>query len=341
MMGIEDILETIQSALFLKISLSVSEHLVPGELNIIIDEFSNPDTLIAIRDIRSQFPTTRIALIATEFLTRDFLGGYTFNRFSRDFRSNTKSFYARCLKTNFSVLRSLKKQFFSEPQNYVVFDYMHQRCQGFIKALSLIDLIVTVHEGIACSLRNFSAKTHQTLPALYSIFPVIDFRVFDDYFQKSRLAFAFEVTGSVTRYRKRIVEDINAVLSHTLTNFEPVRTRSFAEQTKYDGMPSAAFSIHAPQTADWQFSSPMRIYRSLRQGQAPLLTKKFGDHPIEGVGLYFDGDPEFFIRLHQSWRTNFSGLVSSFRDSIRAYNELARRENRHVLEAMTSSTLIE
>ena len=88
--GIGDVLFTLATYFSRHFNVLVSESLVPNEINVLIDEFSQRTFVDNVRRTRVEYPNTRFILMATEFVTEmSIFGcsfGNTFNYF--DIRDN-------------------------------------------------------------------------------------------------------------------------------------------------------------------------------------------------------------------------------------------------------------
>lgn len=97
----------------------------------------------------------------------------------------------------------------------------------------------------------------------------------------------------------------------------------------------AAFSLHPPQTMNWKYSSPTRLFRALDQdGNIPVLTHYFNQHPIEDVCLVYEGNQtildmyDFYHDKNKAWAYLLPRLDR--------YAQTAELENNKVVQKMIS-----
>src|SRR5215472_8040448 len=67
--GISEPLYTLRGYFSRHCDTFLSETFVPGELNVLIDEFSNPAIVAQVRNLKARDPDTRLVVMATEFVT--------------------------------------------------------------------------------------------------------------------------------------------------------------------------------------------------------------------------------------------------------------------------------
>jgi hypothetical protein len=329
--GIGEILYSLYRCLGKKFSVVTSTRIRPDAINVIIDEFSNPNMAPALSRVKELHPRTKYIIVATEFLTEISLFGIelgrTFNFFGGvgDWKALTKS----------SVRRALRLK----P------GYMPSRYSGFLAALGLCDMLLVTHPAIADSLAAHGAGPSRRPPPLL-LYPEIelDFPIK----RLEKLRFGFTMSGTLTRYRKQCVhtllkqlDDLHVpvyaytpfsdssqlVLSAGGVGFD----RDFADS-------DYLFNLNPPQNAKWPYSSPMRILRAALLGQIPVITKRTDDHPIEGIATLWNPRTSA-VALWELAEFNREALVNDYIKSVAKYNAIATGKSAQVLSAL--STLLE
>src|SRR5690349_561068 len=191
MHGIGEILYSLYTSMAAHHSVMVSPSIRPDAINVIIDEFSNPMLVTALRRVKERHPRTRYIVVATEFVTDVCLLGLglgrTFNFFGTvgDWKALIKTHLRRAITGRHS--------------------YLHRRYTGFIEVLSLCDLLLATHPAILSGLAMLgdgSARRPQPL----LLYPEIELD-----FSPTRLEelpFGFTMSGTLTRFRRRCVRKL-------------------------------------------------------------------------------------------------------------------------------------
>ena len=134
--GIGDVLFTLATYFSRHFNVLVSESLVPNEINVLIDEFSQRTFVDNVRRTRVEYPNTRFILMATEFVTEmSIFGcsfGNTFNYF--DIRDNFRQW-----------LELIAYKFGIKPHA----PYLLSRYRGFVDVLDCVDLVLCTHIAVA------------------------------------------------------------------------------------------------------------------------------------------------------------------------------------------------
>lgn len=193
--GIVEMVHALHSYFSRHFTTLVSELLVPGTINVLIDEFTKQYLITVMREVREADPTTRFVIMATEFVTRMApLGiplGNTFNYFKtvQDYRDLLRHFGHRL------GLRRLPP-------------YYEARYRGFVAALPEVDLLLCAHPAVAATLSLLPAEVRRALPVPLTLFPEIDVaRVATDPRLYLRPA-GVMMTGTLTRFRARVARDM-------------------------------------------------------------------------------------------------------------------------------------
>jgi hypothetical protein len=347
LVGINEIIYTLYSALSENLPVKLTRSLKPDAVNIIIDEFASSADLLAIEQTKTLYPNTKIVVVATEFVTPVTVLGVELLR--------TFNFFGNFRDWRVLVGATIRSLFGGMPP------YMRLRYLGFIGMMKYCDLLAGVHEAILPTVAELVAESAPHLPAPLMVYPRITLSAL----QKNRLAdlpVGFTMTGTQTRYRLRILRELIKSFKRTgwyapvykHTPFElPVAAASFAnDSTTRDSVspdapnfpsylraqynsasPEYLFNLNPPQTADWPYSSPMRILRAILIGQIPVLTEKFHDHILEDVASLWDGKTETATRLGTWQLLDRQIWLADYMRSIEAYDREARARNRPFVSA--------
>ena len=318
--GIEDYINSFEY-LFRKrgFDFAVSEKLHDDALNLLIDEFTNHAVNAYIAKFTKSARNAKLVLVLTEFIEKQFLVtslnnfegmgeaatlafANCFLRHMRDdFRKPRMSDYFiavlyapvmiwvlgklsaeyiyRVPRGGKAAKRELKRRYLYRHL------YMHSRYLGLESMLGHMDAVVLAHQGIQRGYVEMCRAIDNMPECLGVFYQEFSTDGLDGMMLVNKRA-AIEMTGSITRFRRsekvRINRQIALLgLSHWLGQ---VSSRGFKEGRSEEGQ--AAFSIHPPQQKNWPYCSPTRIYRALVvDHNIPILTKRYGQHPIEDLCL--------------------------------------------------------
>lgn len=362
--GIEDYIELFVNVLGKRgIVVEVSENLVPDAVNLIIDEFTNACKNKYISSFKSAHPRTRFVYVLTEFVSRKY-GVESFNHFGgimdsayisvinvvarhkrydfdraelRDYLTAIMflplivlSLASRCLS---ALWLSLAYRKWVNPLERLVKDkhrllYFHLRYLGLKSYLKYSDAVILSHEGIEDGVRrsNLLISDQKNLGVIY---PALNEKTIIEKIMCGKEPY-IEITGSITPYRQEWTERINSLILFLgiARNFGYCKTFSFGDKADEN---RGAFSLHPPQTKNWPYSSPTRIYRALSVDfNLPVLTHYFGQNPIEDV-CYVIKDNKFLEELHEMY-VDRDKLIEFLAPRISAYNAIVRRRNDTLVE---------
>jgi hypothetical protein len=231
--------------------------------------------------------------------------------------------------------------------------YMLMRYLGLEKMIGCADAVVLSHAMIEPGLRKLSPA----VPVLGTVFPELDFgTIKNTLFSGKRLY--IETTGSVTPYRQKYIDKINSdlvvlgmknmfylcrAISFGGPVIEPAPSGMVARQNETLSAQSwarterrvlrGAYSLHPPQSRRWKYSSPTRIFRALRfDHNMPVLTKLFGQHPIEHLCLVFSGR-ETLAQMYRYYK-NPEALFAHLEPRLDEYMHIAIEANDAVVASM-------
>jgi hypothetical protein len=331
--GIVEMVHALHSYFSRHFTTLVSKSLVPGAINVLIDEFSKQYLIRMMQEVRSADPKTRFIIMATEFVTRMsplgiFLGN-TFNHF------NTAEDYRDPLR-HLGYTLGLRR---TPP-------YYEARYQGFVAALSSVDLVLCAHPAVAGTMSLLSADVRRAMPVPLTLYPELDVaRVATD--QRLHLRpTGVVMTGTLTKFRQRVARDMIKAFRHAQVTsafylhrpFDPSDGISFGEhgvdlgytRDRVIGTPKPdayLYNLNPPQRPTWGYSSPMRLQRAILLGQIPLITRRFYDHPIEEVAHQWDGTPRTAEKIWVEASASRFSLVERHIAAVARYDSIAKQQN--------------
>ena len=323
--GIEDYISLFQ-AIFSRHNYrcQVSNRYEPGIPNIIIEEFTNYLENQKLEQFREHNPGTPLILVLTEFMEIKW-GVRALNHFGGIVDSCLLALMNPILMNRRKDLPSprlgdwLKVVLFSpvllalaiyqgalyglrriipfvrwgrgEPIRTRISKvcYWRLRYLGLMQHLDKFDKILCSHEEIWPQMIKNRAVNKTDNRFVGVVYPEFDVQkvighLFVD--KKNKL----EITGSTTPYRQKWAEKVNfQILSYGLHHvIDMVEVIPWGDHNP--DRERASYSLHPPQTKNWPYSSPTRIYRALSEdGNIPVITRHFGQNPIEDVCLVYTG----------------------------------------------------
>jgi hypothetical protein len=332
-------------------TVTVSFDLVPDKVNVLIDEFTVPGTSDYFRKIKTEHPSTKLVVIATEFITPVKLFGFhlseTFNYF--DHWEDRR--YGAAMAAHWLRLKSTAP-------------YMHCRYKGFIDMLRLADLVIAVHPAIVEALAPLVPQMKHWVTGPVNLYPELDPKQIAADSRLKEWPTGFVLTGTLTSFRKRIIKRL--LRAAAITGIQgPVFLHLPFDRSKgfniYDGSidfpfnrrvsevdedgrimrsideigsaQGCLYNLNPPQRANWPHSSPMRILRAILYGQIPIVTRRFGDHELEAVAKLWDSEAVDIEELGELWleaSLDRDRLIEQHIRAISKYNDIAKSRNREV-----------
>lgn len=358
--GIEDFIEIISNVLSRRGHIvMVSQELSVELPNIIIDEFTNIISNRKIAALKNNYPNARLIYVLTEFIEKKY-GLTSFNLFEglgkvsvltliniyiklrrSDFPSPTLydfilAFFHLPFYIAFFAIYLVKKFVYRKkcaPLSYVLHQpiYLLMRFLGMSSMLKYADLILFAHQDIERNVAKISDVLGQYAGVVY---PEVDIlKVKQSLFVNKALK--LEVTGSVTPYRKKWIKKVNHTIMSLGIHHQIGMCQGYSFSNTKKSAVRAAFSLHPPQTKRWKYSSPTRLFRAFAQeGNIPILTRYFGQHPIEDVCMIFQGEQtllemyDFYQDKNKAWAYLLPRLDH--------YAKTAELENNNVVQKMIS-----
>jgi len=308
--GVEDYISILRGiAESRNIEFQTSKNFQKGYLNVVVDEFTDPSFLTKLSLFKEHHPTEKIVLVVTEFV-ETFHGVTSINISERISNIAIISYANIWIRFNYPDLKNhlspvdLLRPFFFMPflpfimtgffrerftrlfkrrnQHFHQTVYHHLRYLGLKKAISRFDYVVALHENVLTKMRDH-------FPGINSrgvFYPELNDLNVEDLF--STKVMRIDISGTITRHRISEIKKINRVISRFGGHFQRTRIRSFSNKNgtgkdeKSSDDEKSAFSFHPPQSFNWKYCSPTRLFRALNVDKnIPLLSKHFHQHPIE------------------------------------------------------------
>jgi len=343
------------------IDICIVETVVPGKVNIIIEE-TNEYLAEQLVSIKEQYPQTTYILYVTEYLIKRF-GKWQFNSFT---------LFEAAFQYLVSTLQSLKLLSHSHPGVctralgiFLPHDFLSKhvmlsrRSNLLVATAHLYSLCISTTEQV---LTNYGSLCNCSV-ALVPI--LIDTDLFYDKIFKRICSRNYTIgvgisgrlspyrkkllasLGRLSRYRKKLLaspchgsilaypmtldhnEGFNYLLKQLDGTVDDMQPILLTTPTYYNSMHDMIntfspplFELYIPQSSEWPYSSPNRTYLSIQNGFLPINMGTFNDHPINHICYEFTTKDQLdSILLEIRVRGIIPGL-NNFLSSLSNYNRL-------------------
>ena len=194
--------------------------------------------------------------------------------------------------------------------------------------LNYVDGVVVVHNNMIDGLLGLGNK----LPFIGTVYPEIDIENIRENLFKNKELF-IEVTGTVTPYRLKKITEIDNDISELSLENKFKFCKAFPALHQKENSIRGAYSLHPPQTNNWKYSSPVRIYRALCYDyNIPILTRRFNDHPIEDICFIYD-NRNILFELKKYFYDRHS-LLAVIEPRIDAYAQKSINNNNKIINKL-------
>jgi hypothetical protein len=147
-----------------------------------------------MKSVKENYPDTKFIIVATEFITPVTMFGREITR-TFNFFGGTHDWKEFCKSQTLELVGKLPL-------------YMYRRYRGFIECAELADLLIYVHPAIGTALSECASRLRCLVAPPMAIYPEIDPTIINPEHQLGSLPFGFTLTGTLTRYRKKIVKKL-------------------------------------------------------------------------------------------------------------------------------------
>ena len=372
--GIEDYVVLITSLMAKRgVQVRISSAYDPQAVNLVIDEFTNYVENHRLAAFKKAYPRSKIVFILTEFAVRKW-GVTSFNHFGGlvDAAAIALSdVYLRLIRDDFGrpTLAGMLKLLLYSPilaleivpgflraavgaligrrvrhggyqRAHHSTIYFHMRYLGLMASLRYADAIIASHEKIIDGFSRQIGSGGEPLQYFGVVYPELEERDVLDQLMATKKLF-IEVTGSVTPYRQEWIERINQqlILLGLQRVFGSCISLPFSLLAADKPVDRGAYSLHPPQTRNWPYCSPTRIFRALSvDHNLPILTHHFHQNPIEDLCFVFENQ-ESIVELYEMYadpvrlRNFIEPKVKSYNDFVVACNDALVEKLRVTMDA--------
>ena len=342
--GIEDIVNLISQVFNSSndFTCEISNDLLPGyDVIFVIEEFALQKNVDKILVAQKELNNSTFILVCTEFVTKT-RQHITFNSFGSVFENSalkilriltgtiTKNYKDIQINVIFTFpldlvmafiwtilfLKNNKLSLKALYKKIRELSYFDMRYLNFKNVLKEVKLFTTTHPIIQKQILDLQ----QDASFIGDIYPLIKTP------KMSKATFfsgdhkIIKMSGNLTTYRFNKMKELKANLSTDQT-----KTRFIISSLKNPEVPNhrSDFTFNPPQNENWKYCSPIRICRSWNIDESiPLITKYFGQHPIENTAIHLRKKSTF--RIH-------SINLDEMKNRIAQYNEIALRVNQKTL----------
>lgn len=310
-----------------------------ADIVFIIEEFSRRKTGQLLREAKTASIKPIYILIATEFITQTFYYK-TYNNFY--------GFWGSCVLAS---LRPFARIYCGQFSKSTILEFIFF---PFLSALTTLFLIGKVVSGQIHSLKRFlrqifyfdvryleflaiadnfdyflaahdliEQQLHKELPGkecIAVLCPLLSEKKLNITDFNSTDVINVKMSGNLTSYRFEQLKRFKQWFENNFSQKLKIVTRDFKKQdsvgTQFD------FTFNPPQSHNWLYSSPMRIYRSIEINSAiPIVTKKFNQSEIEKIPIVLNFES---INGSVPHKVEFQKSIKDIGVRIRNYNSVVK-----------------
>jgi hypothetical protein len=266
---------------FLKIECKIANAIIPNNINIILEEFTNPEFLKKLIYLKKKYPKTKYVCIFSEYITKN-----TFNNFKLKQNINFKYYLIKFLENLIKKIHKLivkieKKIFIQKTDIYrkvykffvlffrrllirffdkdIIEDiYMKERFLTFVKASKYIDFFLSWNEKQKKKLNQFTNKKVLILyPDLKKV--------------SANPVKGISISGTATKYRIEIIKKILHKIQ-VKNNFHHFIKNYFLIKKNFYW-----YSLNPGKEKIWPYPSLIRYLISLERNEIPLVIENYKD----------------------------------------------------------------
>lgn len=319
------------------------------DIYLYIEEFSKHTTRVKLREARKKV-TAPFILIPTEFITQHKVQ-CTFNDFEYSNKVSPSillrplsRLYCKdiCKKLLLEILfavqyspvfiywllKSLVKN--GVLQTYLDIRkrfYMDVRYISYLSILDIFDYMWPPHNNIRLQNSDYF-KIKKILPV---ITPLITSKIHIPSMSDSFSTIKIKMSGTLTQYRLCKLKEFKAWFKSFKKQSLCVNLTDFTNET--ENKHQMDFTLNPPQTRLWQYSSPMRLFRSLEIERCiPIITKNFQQSEIESLALNIEN-----ISKNGSNFNLIERFIEEFPTILNDYNSIAVNSANETVELLQSA----
>jgi len=301
-------------------------------INIVMEEFNNKNFVDELIKLKKNYPQTTIGCIFTEYLTK---GYQTFNNFNQNkiinfikyvilypflykiapyilkidiFLHKPKNtykkffFFLKIIKPSKEILNYYNKIILGISKFYYFRSsfYFYYRYRNFYKIKDIFDFYLSWNSNQKKIIeKTLSKKTFFFIPKINLI--------------KQNKNLGISVSGSLTPYRKRLLESLNIKIFNNFEHF--IDGKSFYKKKKF-----LQYSLNPGKLVNWDEPSLIRYVMSASNNEIPIIIDKFSDKIYTNSCLYFE--------LKKLTKSNFRILEDNYNFFLKKINKQIKKYNK-------------
>jgi len=313
-----------------KIRFLIVNKVMKNSVNLIMEEFNNKNFVDELIQLKKKYPQTIIGCIFTEYLTK---GYQTFNNFNRNKIINFIK-YAILYPFIYKIAPYILKA--------DIFLYKRNTFKKK-KTESCAEIILNYYNKILLGISNFyylrsSFYFYYRYKNFYKIKDIFDFYLSWNSNQKSIIEktlskrtfffipkinfikhnknFGISVSGSVTPYRRRLLESFKIKINNNFEDF--INGKSFHKKKKF-----FQYSFNPGKLINWSEPSLIRYVMSASNNEIPIIIDKFSDKIYSNSCLYF--------KLEKLTKSNFRILEDNYDFFLKKINKQIKKYNKKAI----------
>ncbi|EDZ64354.1 hypothetical protein KB13_486 [beta proteobacterium KB13] len=262
---------------------------------------------------------TKLILFFFDLIIYFFYGGFLipYNFFKKfTLRSNIDISKTQPDIKLFKTEELIKKTLFNRNIKFLNHIYFFVRYKYFLKSLIYVDNVIFLNS------KQEKQYKFLNLKSLGCISPEFSIKKFTEKLDQNE--YGIKMTGTITPFRYKMMEHF---LNHYyLINNDhiPYLIQSFSKKEASNFL----FSFHPPQTKDWIYSSPTRIFRSFNNDfSIPIVIHYFKQSQIEDLCILFNEETKENVFKNFISKKNFKNYLQKYKIKLNAYISKSEKIN--------------
>jgi len=232
-------------------------------------------------------------------------------------RSNTDiSRTSQPKKKLFKTEDLIKKTLFTRNIQFLNHIYFFVRYKYFLKSLIYVDNVIFLNS------KQEKQYKFLNLKSLGCISPEFSIQKFTEKLDQNE--YGIKMTGTITPFRNKMMQHF--LNEYFLKNNEniPHLIQPFSKKEAINFI----FSFHPPQTKDWLYSSPTRIFRSFNNDfSIPIVIRYFKQSNIEDLCILFDEKTKDNVFKNFISKKNFKNYLQKYKIKLNSYISKSEKIN--------------
>ncbi|MDA9265628.1 hypothetical protein N9P87_01080 [bacterium] len=347
---VQDIIEILKRALEGSFIIKISDHVIKNAANIIIDDFTNEDFNKILRNVKLEYPETKVIVVLTEFITTKL-----YHKSFNNFNLSLNIIYDTVVDYGFFIIKPSAHKF--EPLQvfkFVVYfipvlffsilillttvfsgifrksftkkfpkrAYMHLRYRTFRSMVNHFDGFICLHPRMKDGYLNF-VEPSKMLGVVYPVF--LEEEICNTVAENKHSQTI--ISGKITKYRAQQINEFEKFVNDN--GLTPQFGQNVTQKSFHDKLTQCyKYYFYCPQASAWPYISPTAVWRSVAVYQT-MLVSSFSDisHSINSL-------------LAIITETSNVSFNKQYEEKLRSYNRFASDLNSQLCGKFKNKLLV-